>query len=76
MAGILGLLAQRIQDRVQVEQQSAAPIADVGNLATANPGQNSVIADIKPFGQFTGINENWRHHLLLPAQFHACRESS
>ncbi|MBV8126805.1 MAG: hypothetical protein JO114_03970 [Planctomycetaceae bacterium] len=42
MAGILGLLAQRFQDRVQIEQQSAAPIADMRNLATTNPGQNGV----------------------------------
>src|SRR4051794_19407924 len=67
MAGILRLVSQRFQDRVQIEQQSATTITEVRNLATADPGENGVIADIKPFSQLAGINEDWRHRMFLPA---------
>ena len=67
MPGIQGLLAERFQDRVQVEQVAATALSDVGKLATANPGQNGVVTHSKPFGQVAGIDEDWRHRRFLLA---------
>src|SRR5271157_2309049 len=67
MPGVQGLLTERFQDRVQVEHVAAAAVADVGKLATANPGQNGVVTHSMPFGQVASIDEDWRHRRFLPA---------
>src|SRR5271157_3992533 len=65
MPGVQGLLTERFQDRVQVEHVAAAAVADVGKLATANPGQNGVVTHSMPFGQVASIDEDWRHRRFL-----------
>src|SRR5271165_667614 len=67
MPGVQGLLTERFQNRVQVEQVAATAVSDVGKLATANPGQNGVVTHSKPFGQVAGIDEDWRHRRFLLA---------